>query len=242
MLAQIVQFIRDPQNDFTGETLRTLYLSFVPILLAIGMSIPLGVLVAQRRIAAFLAANTSGLARAIPTLAFLAFVAPFLGIGVLPTVVALVLIGIPPILLNTIAGLRGVDPAAVEAARGMGMTPWQVLQRIRIPLVMPVIAAGVRTAAVQIVATVPIAFLIGAGGYGDYINQGLSGLQTVPLLVGAGGIALLALAVELGLAAVQRAVTPAGLRVGEQRAPSDRGGAGAGAGAEEAPAGQPAAA
>ncbi len=133
----------------------------------------------------------------------------------LPTVVALTLLGIPPILLNTIAGLRGVDPAAVEAARGMGMTAWQVLARIRIPLVMPVIAAGVRTASVQIVATVPIAFLIGGGGYGDYISQGLNLLQTVPLLVGAGGIALLALIVEIGLAAVQRAVTPAGLQVRE---------------------------
>jgi osmoprotectant transport system permease protein len=215
MLGQLWQFIRDPQNDFAGETARTLYLSFVPIALAIAIGIPLGVLVAPRRTAAFLATNTSGLARAIPTLAFLAIVQPFLGIGVLPTVVALTLLGIPPILLNTIAGLRGVDPAAVEAARGMGMTAWQVLARIRIPLVMPVIAAGVRTASVQIVATVPIAFLIGGGGYGDYISQGLNLLQTMPLLVGAGGIALLALIVEIGLAAVQRAVTPAGLQVRE---------------------------
>ncbi len=215
MLGQLWQFIRDPQNDFAGETARTLYLSFVPIALAIAIGIPLGVLVAPRRTAAFFATNTSGLARAIPTLAFLAIVQPFLGIGVLPTVVALTLLGIPPILLNTIAGLRGVDPAAVEAARGMGMTAWQVLARIRIPLVMPVIAAGVRTAAVQIVATVPIAFLIGGGGYGDYISEGLNLLQTVPLLVGAGGIAVLALIVELGLAAVQRVVTPAGLQVGE---------------------------
>jgi osmoprotectant transport system permease protein len=239
VLGQIVQVITDPHGNFRAETIRTLYLSFVPIVLAIAISIPLGALVAQHRIAAFLAANISGLVRAIPIIAFLIFVAPFLHTGVLPTVVALVLIGIPPILLNTIAGLRGVDPAAVEAARGMGMTPWQVLSRIRIPLVLPVIAAGVRTAAVQIVATVPIAFLSGGGGYGDYIEEAFSGVQTATLFVGAGGIAILALIVELGLAVVQRAVTPAGLRVGEQPAAA---GADETGGGQPAPAGRPAAA
>ena len=241
MLAQLAAFINDPQNDFWGETMRTLYLSFVPIVLAIVISIPVGVAVAQRALAAFLAANTSGLVRAIPTLAFLIAVVPYLGIGVRPSVVALTILGIPPILLNTVAGLRGVDPAVVESARGMGMTGWQVLRRIRIPLMLPVLAAGVRTAAVQIVATVPIAAIIGGGGYGDYILKGINLLQLLPLYVGAGGIALLALLVEIGLAGVQRAVTPAGLRLAEQKdVPVAEGPSSGGPG--DYPTGQPAAA
>jgi osmoprotectant transport system permease protein len=147
-------------------------------------------------------------------------------------VAALTLLGIPPILLNTIAGLQGIDPAALEAGRGMGMTPWQVLVRIQIPLVLPVVAAGVRTSAVQIVATAPLAAYIGGGGYGEYIFEGLDLFQTVPLLVGAGCVALLALLVEGGLAVLQRAVTPAGLRAGGIAAES---GAQAGPGTEREP-------
>lgn len=220
MLTQIVEFIRDPQNDFRGETVTYLQLCAVPILLSIVIGIGLGVLVARRPVAALLATNVSGLARAIPTLAFLAAALPYLGIGFTPAATALTALGIPPVLLNTVAGLRGVDPSAIDAARGMGMTTRQILARVEIPLVLPVIAAGVRTAAVQIVATAPLAALIGAGGYGNYILAGINLLRPVPLLVGAASVALLALAVELGLAAVQRAVTPAGLRATEGRAAS----------------------
>lgn len=212
-MQQLIAFINDPQNAFGAETAATLRLSIVPILLAIVISIPLGVALAQRPIAAFIATNTSGLVRAIPTLAFLAVVVPYLGIGFTPSVFALSLLGIPPILLNTITGLRGIDPATVEAARGMGMTRWQILQRVQLPLMAPVLAAGVRNSAVQIVATVPLAALIGGGSYGDYILQGIDTLHTTPLLVGGIGIAVFALVTELLLGQVQRALTPVGLRV-----------------------------
>jgi osmoprotectant transport system permease protein len=234
MLRQIASFIAAPENHFLSQTLAYLALCLVPIVASILISIPLGILVAQNPTLAFAAANISGLARAIPTLAFLAIMLPVLGIGFVPSVVALTLLGIPPILLNTIAGLRGIDPAATEAGRGMGMTREQLLWRVRIPLVLPVVAAGVRTAAVQIVATAPLAALIGGGGYGDYILQGLDLAQTVPLIVGAGGVAILALIVEFALAGVQRAVTPVGIRErGQAAAPFEQGGASA-AGEEEA--------
>lgn len=225
-MSAIIQFIAAPENHFASQTLAYLVLCLVPIVASIIVSIPLGVLVAQNQALAFAAANLSGLARAIPTLAFLAAMLPLLGIGFVPSAVALTLLGIPPILLNTIAGLRGIDPAATEAGRGMGMTREQLLLRVQIPLVLPVVAAGVRTAAVQIVATAPLAALIGGGGYGDYILQGLDLSETAPLIVGAGGVAILALIVEFGLAAVQRAVTPAGLRERDQgAAPPAQGGA-----------------
>ncbi len=220
-MQQIAAFITDPQNKFGVETAATLLLSIIPILFAIIVGIPLGVALAQRPLAAFVAANTSGLVRAIPTLAVLAAIVPYLGVGFKPSVFALSLLGIPPILLNTITGLRGIDPATVEAARGMGMTRWQILSRVQLPLMAPVLAAGVRTAAVQIVATVPLAALIGGGGYGDYILLGIDTFQNTPLFVGGIGIAALALLTEALLAQAQRALTPAGLRivaVGEQAA------------------------
>jgi osmoprotectant transport system permease protein len=161
---------------------------------------------------AFIAVNLSGLLRASPIIAFLIAVLPYLGLGFRPTVVALIILGIPPILLNTYTSLRDLDPAIIDAARGMGMTGRQIISRIQIPLVMPIIAAGIRTAAVQIIATATLAALIGAGGYGDYIIDGLYKLNNVEILAGALPVALLALIVEILMSWLQRALTPAGLR------------------------------
>lgn len=222
IFTEIASFIADPQQEFWRHTVETLLLCIVPILLSIVIAIPLGILVAPRPFAAFLASNLSGLMRAIPTVAALVIMVLLLKrIGFVPSVIALTALGVPPILLNTIAGLRGVDPASVDAARGMGMTSFQVLARIQIPLMLPVVAAGVRSAAVQIVATVPLASLIGGGGYGDYILIGLAQeVHQIDLLVGALAVALLALLTEGFFAIVQRLVTPAGLRVAEQLVPA----------------------
>ena len=216
LLQQMLQFAENAIPPYGDETVLTLQYILIPSALAILISVPLGILVAPNPVAAFLANNLSGAARAIPTIAFLAAVIPILGIGFIPTIVGLTLLGIPPILLNTIAGLRGIDPAIIDAGRGMGMTGWELLRRVRIPLVLPVIAAGIRTSVVQITATTTIAGLVGGGGYGDYITYGLDLVQIPPLLVGAVSVAMLALAAEFGLGAVQRAVTPTGLRVSEE--------------------------
>jgi osmoprotectant transport system permease protein len=211
-LHEVGDFFRDPNTRFAEQTVIYLKLCAIPIVISIVIGVLLGVLVARRPIAAFFATNLSGLARAIPTLAFLAIVLPYLGIGFTPAALALTALGIPPILLNTIAGLRGIDPMITEAARGTGMTAWQVLIRVQAPLALPVAMAGVRTSAVQIVATAPLAALIGAGGYGDYILEGINLLETAPLVVGSIAIAILAMVAEFGLAAVERAVTSEGIR------------------------------
>jgi osmoprotectant transport system permease protein len=212
VLHDIHAFLNNPRTDYPGETITFLKLCAVPIALSLLIGLVVGVAVARRPVLAFIFTNLSGLARAIPVLTFLAAALPYLGIGFTPSVVALTALGVPPILLNTIAGLRGVDPAVVDAARGMGMTPSQVLIRVQTPLVLPVVAAGVRTSAVQIVATAPLAALIGGGGYGDYILEGVNLLRTAPLVVGGVSVAVLALIIELSLAGVQRAVTAEGLR------------------------------
>jgi len=163
---QYLNFILDPKNDFLGQTFEYLKICGVSIALAIVIGVVLGVLVSRNAFLSFLAVNLSGLMRAIPIIAVLiVFVAFFhLGLGFKPTIIALIVLGIPPILLNTYTGIRGVDPAMIDAAKGMGMTPWQIATRIQAPLITPLVAAGIRTSAVQIVATATLAAFIGAGG------------------------------------------------------------------------------
>ena len=212
MLANLVRFVADPANAYWAHTLSYVTLCAASSALAIAIGVALGAAVARRPILAFLAVNTSGIMRAVPVIAFLAVAIPYLGLGFRPAIVALTLLGIPPVLLNTSTGIRGIDPAIIDAARGMGMTPWQILTRIQTPLVLPVIAAGARTAAVQIVATATLAAIIGAGGYGEYILSGLSQVDSTQIHAGALPVAALAILIELGLSWVQYLVTPLGLR------------------------------
>ena len=208
-------FIQNPANHYGGQFWTTILLSVYPIVISFVIALPLGILTARQPIAAFLSANLSGLARAIPSLVFLAVMVPVFGIGFTPSVIALTLLGIPPVLLNTIAGLRGIDPAAIDAARGMGMTRLQILQRVEMPLALPIIAAGARIAAIQIVATTPIAALIGSGGLGQFILAGVNVLDYAQATAGALGIVLLALLTEGLFALLQRWLTPAGVRAAE---------------------------
>lgn len=208
----LFQFYADPHNHFASTSLVFFQLCLLAILVAMTIGIVLGMLVSRSAILAFIAVNLSGLMRAIPVIAFLIAVLPYLGVGFKPAVIALILLGIPPILLNTYTGLRGIDPATIDAARGLGMTSWQIITRVQIPLVLPIVAAGVRTAAVQIVATAPLAAFIGAGGYGDYLVDGFYTLHTIEILAGAIPVTLIALFIEIGMGGLERLLTPAGLQ------------------------------
>ena len=215
---QYINFILDPKNNYLGETVTYLKLCGVAIAAAIVIGVVLGTLVSRNAILAFLAVNASGLMRAVPSLAILLLFVPTLGLGFLPAVIALILVGIPPILLNTYTGIRGIDPATIDAAKGMGMTSWQIATRIQAPLVTPLVATGIRTSAVQIVATATLAGFIGGGGYGDYIVDGINVLNYTELIVGAVSVAILAILVEVFMSWLQRSVTPEGLKVQEQLA------------------------
>jgi osmoprotectant transport system permease protein len=213
---QFLNFILDPSNDYLGHTIDYLKICGLSILVAIIIGVILGALVSRNALLAFLALNASGLLRAIPIIAVLILFVPILGIGILPAILALIVIGIPPILLNTYTGIRGIDPATIEAAKGMGMTTMQIATRIQAPLVTPLVAAGIRTSAVQIIATATLAAFIGAGGFGDYIVDGFNVFNNTELIVGAVSVAFLAVLVEVFMSWVQRAVTPEGLKVQEQ--------------------------
>ena len=213
---QYISFIQDPSNDYLGETIAYLKLCGFSIAAAIIIGVLLGALVSRNAIVAFLAVNLSGLIRAIPIIAiFLTFV-PTLGIGFKPAIIALIILGIPPILLNTYTGIRGVDPAMIDAAKGMGMTTLQIATRIQAPLVTPLVAAGIRTSAVQIIATATLGGFIAAGGYGDYIVDAINVGNNTELIVGAVSVAILAIFVEVFMSWLQSALTPQGLKVQEQ--------------------------
>jgi osmoprotectant transport system permease protein len=208
----LLQFYLNPRNNLVGQTVTFFELCLIPIALATVIGVVIGVLVYRNAALSFIAVNASNLIRAIPVLAALFIFVPVFKIGFLPAAIALTLLGIPPVLLNTYVGLRGVDPAAIEAARGMGMTGWQIMGRVQTPLVLPVLAAGVRTAAVQVVATAPLGGLIGAGGYGDYIIDGVNSLNRTEILAGSILVAALAMLVEVGMSWLERRLTPAGLQ------------------------------
>jgi osmoprotectant transport system permease protein len=172
--------------------------------LALAIGVPLAIAVLGReRLAAFVI-NLVNTLRTIPSLAILAAALPILGIGLVPSVVALVVLALPPILLNTYVGLREVDPDLVDAAAGMGMTRGQVLRKVQIPLAAPAIFAGMRTAAIQVISGATLAAFIGGGGLGDFITAGIAVMDQQRLLAGAVPIAVLALSVEILLGFAER--------------------------------------
>ena len=214
---EYINFVLDPTNDYLGHFIDYLKLCGVAIAMATIIGVGLGILVSRSAVLAFIAINLSGVMRAIPIIAALFLIFSIVKqLGFLPAIIALIILGIPPILINTYTGIRGIDPAAIEAAKGMGMTTWQIATRIQAPLVTPLVAAGIRTSAVQIVATATLASFIGAGGFGDYIVDGLTVFNNTELIVGAVSVAILAMIIEVSLSWLQHVLTPEGLKVQEQ--------------------------
>jgi osmoprotectant transport system permease protein len=181
------------------------------------LAMPAGIWLGHRGKGELLAVAVGNAGRAVPELALIAFMVAFVGVGLVNVTIALLVLGIPPILTNTFTAVRQVDPDAVEAARGMGMSEPGIVARVELPLAVPTIMSGVRTAAIAIVATATIAPLAGVLTLGDLIlSRNVYGDDGV--LAGAILVALLALAIELTLAGVQWLLTPRGVRV--QRAPA----------------------
>ncbi|MEO6712087.1 MAG: ABC transporter permease [Mycobacteriales bacterium] len=188
-----------------------LQLSAVAVLLAMLIALPIALILGHLGRGGFLAVNTANIGRAIPSFAILVIAQQITHeIGTKPAMVALVALAVPPIVTNTYVGVRAVDADVRESARGMGMTGAQVLTRVEVPLAMPVIMAGIRTAAVQVIATATLAALIAGGGLGRYIIDGIAQQDNVKLFAGALLVALLAIVTELSLGRVQRLVTPGG--------------------------------
>ncbi len=187
-------------------------MSFVATLTAAVVALTVGIVLGHLNRGGWLAISVSNVGRAIPSFAILVLAVQVFGIGAKPAFCALVALAIPPMVTNSFVGIREVDADIRESARGMGMTGGQVLRRVELPMASPLIMAGIRTSAVQVVATATLAALVAWGGLGRYIIDGLSQRDYVQVFAGAVLVAALSLATEIVLAGVQRLVVPAGLR------------------------------
>lgn len=228
-LEQAVTWLNDPLNwtnpggvlDRLGEHVA---ISGAAVLLACVIAWPLGLWLGHTGRGAAVAVVLSNLTLAVPVIAMLTLLPlTFLGFGRAPVVIALTVFAIPPLLANAQTGVAQADPEARDAARGMGLSGAQVLRRVEIPLAVPYLATGLRTAAVQVVATAALASFVNGGGLGQIISAGFGlGMAVGGGQILAGGllVTLLALFVEGGLAAVERAVTPRGIRRERVRRPA----------------------
>lgn len=196
-----------------------LAISVPSVLAAAAVALPVGIAIGHTGRGATLAVNLANIGRAVPSYAVMVIVLPIsirwnpeLGLDVVPTVVAMILLAIPPILVNAHAGVRAVDSEVVEAARAMGMREGEIVRRVELPLALPVIVGGLRTATVQVIATATLGAIIAYGGLGRYLIDGIARNEDGRLFAGVILVAGLALAAEAGLAVLQRLVTPAGVR------------------------------
>jgi osmoprotectant transport system permease protein len=214
---QIVQWFLNPahwQGDggIPHRTLEHLAMSGASVLTAALIALPVGIAIGHFGRGGILAINISNIGRAVPSFAVLVIAVQLFGIGALPAYIALVALAIPPMVTNSYIGMREVDADVREAARGMGMRERAVLLRIELPIALPLIMAGIRTSAVNVVATATLAALVAWGGLGRFIVDGF-GLQDYPMMFsGAILVAVLSLVVEFSLAGAQRLSTPVGLR------------------------------
>lgn len=199
-----LEWILGNPTSFFGAFNRHLMLCLISLGIATLVSIPVGIVVARAPRASFVAINIAGAARSIPSLAILAAAMPLLGIGLFPSLIALVVLAVPPLLLNTVIGIREVDQSVLDAANGMGMGRGDILWQIELPLAVPSILSGIRTAAIQVIGGAALASFIGGGGLGDFINAGIAMMDMSRLLVGAIPIAVLAIFAEFAFGWLQR--------------------------------------
>lgn len=197
-------FMVQQSDKLWQQTLTHIGLTFLSLLLAVLLGLPLGILIIRRQKLAGAVLGFAGVLQTIPSIALLGFFIPLLGIGALPAIAALFLYALLPIIRNTYTGIREVDAAVVDAAKGMGMTDGQVLLKVQLPLAMPVILAGIRTATVVNVGVATLAAYIAAGGLGEFIFGGIALNNTNMILAGAIPAALLAILFDFLLSLLQR--------------------------------------
>jgi osmoprotectant transport system permease protein len=233
-IADVVSWLLDPAHWGGPSGIPTriaehLALSLAALVVAALVAIPVGLYVGHTRRGGRLAVNAANIGRAVPSLAVIGIAAPILaqidpqlGFKVLPTLVAMIALGMPPILVNTIVGISEVDAELTEAARGLGLRERQVLSGVELPLALPVLLAGVGSAAVQIIATATLGAIFGFGGLGAYLTEGISQNDSPMIFAGVVLVAVLALSTEGVFTLLVRATRARGTRLADDR--STRGG------------------
>jgi len=213
---EILQFMMDNRELIAERTLEHISIVGLAVGIAVMTAVPIGIAITQSRAVADAVLYAASMMITVPSIALFGLMIPLLapighGIGYVPAVIAIILYSQLPIIRNTYSALADVDPALREAAAGMGMSRLQRLRQVEIPLALPVIMAGVRVAVVMNIGVAAIATYIGAGGLGTFISRGISQSDPRQLVTGAIAVSLLAIAADLGLALLQRALTARGL-------------------------------
>ncbi len=227
---QLLAFLTDP-SSWSGGTgipnrlVEHIVLSFLAVLAAALIALPIGLAIGHTGRFAGIAINAANIGRAVPSYAVMVMILPVslalatspelarLGLTFIPIFLAMLLLAIPPILVGAYAGVREVDPELVEAARGMGLTERTVLTAVELPLALPVIAGGFRIALLQVIATATIGAILSGGGLGRYIIDGIARNDPGSVYAGVLLVAALAIGVDLGMATLQRRLTPLGVRI-----------------------------
>lgn len=210
LLAETWLYIVENAERVQQAVLVHLSLSVGALCIAMAIFIPIGVLASMGGKLTTAIIGAVAAVRVIPSLAVILLLLPVFGLGWKPALIALTLLAGPPLVINTDIGLRSVDPATLEAATGLGLTGAQRFWRVKLPLALPVIIAGVRSAAVEVIGSATLAAFVGAGGLGAFITSGITLMDERMLFTGAILVTLLALSAEAMLARLERAMTPAG--------------------------------
>lgn len=213
--ADFVEQLQRP--EWIAAVVQHIKLSALALFVGILVSIPLAVAVARYPRAALATINVTNLGRGVPDLALLALLLIPLGIGFWTAAVALMLLSVPPILINTVTALNQVDDKVIDSARGMGLSEWQILSSVQLPIAAPVIFAGVRTSAVQVVAGATLATFVGGGGLGNFIVEGLAGFGYATMFAGAIPVAVLAIVAEFSFGGLEKLSTPKGIKVARKK-------------------------
>jgi len=207
-LMKAIEYATSNLDKLVAAVTQHLALVGVPMAIGLGLGLPLGFLSSRSRSASTILINSFNALRVIPSLAILFVAIPYFGLTFTSAAIALTLLVMPPILISTDVAFRSIEPTLQEAAKGMGMTPRQVIQKVEIPLALPVIIAGIKTATVEAIASATLAAFIGAGGLGSFIVLGFALYDKAILLVGAIPVAVLALIAEVSLSLLQRSLQP----------------------------------
>lgn len=206
------QFLQEKGNELITKIGEHIFISGVALLLGVLLAVPIGILLTRTKKTAAVVIGLTSALQTVPSLALLALMIPIFGVGKIPAIIALFIYSLLPILRNTYIGIKEVGADYKDAAKGMGMTNVQSIFLVELPIAMPTIMAGIRLAAVYVIAWATLASYIGAGGLGDFIFSGLNNYQPDLIFAGTIPVTILALAADLSLGLLEKKLTPKALR------------------------------
>ena len=209
----MIKFISEHSGMLFAKTFEHLYISIVALVIAIIVAVPLGILLSKKEKLSKVSLTIAGVLQTIPTLAVLALMIPLFGVGKTPAIIALFLYVLLPILNNTVLGVKNIDKNVIQAGQSMGMTKFQLMKDVEMPLALPLIISGIRLSSVYVISWATLASYVGAGGLGDLVFNGLNLYQPPMIISAAIVVTLLALVIDFILSLVEKWVVPKGLKV-----------------------------